>query len=401
MKANIVVAISSSIAVFKAAQLVSDLVKEHSVQVVMTANATKYMSALTFETLTKRPVYTQMYGDDVDFSSVAHIEVAKWADLIVACPATANLIAKMAHGIADDFVSTLMLAARCPILVCPAMNTTMLNHPATQDNLATLIDRGVAVVGTGSGLLACGDVGDGKLASLDLIEDQIVKALADQDADLAGLNLTITAGPTREAIDPVRFITNHSTGKMGYALAEVAARRGAKVVLISGPVGLTPPSGVDVIDVVSAQDMFEAVRQTINNTDILIKSAAVADYRPAEIAEHKIKKSGEAMSIQLERTTDILHWVGTHATPGLVVCGFAMETENLLANAQSKLEHKNCDLLVANSLRTPGAGFGTDTNVATLIWPDRTESLPIMSKMQLADRILSECAAIHRRKQQA
>lgn len=392
-KKRILVGISGGIAIYKACQLVSNLSKTHEVQVVMTSHAKEFMSPLTFETLTGRPVYSEMFGPGVDHSKVPHIDLAKWADLIVIVPATANFLAKMAHGLADDLMSSMMLAARSPVLVCPAMNTYMLAHEATQENIHILESRGIHVLNSSSGLLACGDYGAGKLPEPGQIQD-IIESLLIEEKDLAGLNVTITAGPTREALDPVRFISNHSSGKMGYALAQAARDRGARVRLISGPVSIDSPSGVELYPVESAQDMFEAVQNLLDDTDMLIKAAAVADYRPKVISDQKIKKSDDDLTLSLERNPDILAWAGEHKKDRTVLCGFAMETRDLLKNARKKLESKHCDLLVANSLKEEGAGFGTDTNVATLLWPDREETLPMMSKKALAHKILDALVAI-------
>lgn len=401
MKRRILIAVTGGIAVFKTAQLVSNLAKEHEVQVVMSEHAEEFMSPLTFETLTHRPVYRKMFGQEVKHTSVPHIDLAKWAEIIVIAPATANIIAKMAAGLADDLLSTLLLAARCPVLLCPAMNSFMLGHEATQANLQLLKKRGIHVLEAAEGFLACGDVGSGKLPAPEEIAARLFAILDETDArsrDLTGLRITVTAGPTREALDPVRFISNHSSGRMGYALAAEACRRGAEVHLISGPVSLAAPEGVTLHPVVSARDMLSAVQELLPQSDILIKAAAVGDYRPAEEAQEKIKKSGTDLVLRLVRNPDILAWAGTHANKGTVICGFAMETRDLLANARQKLASKNCDLLVANSLRQEGAGFGVQTNIATLLWPDREEALPLMSKTALADRILDECRLLYKEK---
>lgn len=406
MKKNILVGISGGIAVYKVAQLVSNLSKVHEVQVVMTEHALEFMTPLSFETLTHREVFYKMFGEGIHHMEVPHIDLAKWADIIILAPTTANLIAKMANGISDDLMSAMLLAARCPILLCPAMNTFMLNHPATQENLKTLESRGVIVLESEAGMLACGDYGSGKLPAPEVIQAKAEEILNSSTTtgknsinaenlqttdDLTGLHVTVTAGPTQEALDPVRFISNHSSGKMGYAIARAAMNRGAKVTLISGPVQLTAPEGVELVAVKSAMDMFEAVKNQLDKSDILVKAAAVSDYRASEIQEEKIKKSGDELVLRMVKNPDILAWAGENKPEGTVLCGFAMETENLLANAKAKLEKKNCDLLVANNLKVEGAGFATDTNVATLIWRDKQEALSIMSKDDLADRILDEC----------
>ncbi len=433
-KKKILVGISGGIAIYKVAQLVSNLAKKHEVQVVMSEHATELMSPLTFETLTERPVVTKMFGPEIKHDKVPHIELAKWADLIILAPATANLVAKMAHGIADDMLSTMLLAARSPILVAPAMNTYMLNHPATVENLNTLLSRGIEIMDTEVGMLACQDFGSGKLASPEAIQERAEEMLQrhygtrevsgdgagdvrsgdgagdvrsgdgeisngggfGQRRDLAGVRVTVTAGPTEEALDPVRFVTNHSSGKMGYAVAEAARERGADVLLISGPVHLEEPEGVEVRRVTSALEMYEEVRAALAETDILIKAAAVSDYRPAEVSEEKIKKGQGDLVVRFVRNPDILAWAGENKRPGTILAGFAMETEDLLTNAKHKLETKHLDLVVANSLKVQGAGFGVDTNVATLIWPDREEALPLMAKSELAGRILDECVKLYR-----
>lgn len=403
MKRRILLGISGGIAVFKAAQLVSNLSKRHEVRVIMTENALEFMSPLTFETLTGHKVYKSMFGPEADQTSVAHIELAKWAEIIILAPCTANVIAKAAAGLADDLLSTMLLAARSPILLCPAMNSFMLAHPATQANLKTLSARGFHILDSDEGLLACGDFGSGKLPAPEVIEQKAMEILdlqAEGRKDLEGLRITVTAGPTQEALDPVRFVSNHSSGKMGYAIASEAAARGADVTLISGPVSLEPPSGVRLVKTVSALDMFEAVKNYLPQSDILIKAAAVGDYRPAEQAEEKIKKKGDELLLRLVPNPDILAWAGAHKTAQTVLCGFAMETEDLLKNARAKLEKKNCDLLAANSLRQEGAGFGVNTNIATLLWRDREEQLPLMSKADLASRILDECLKLHKEKSQ-
>lgn len=398
MKRRILVGITGGIAVFKVAQLVSNLSKVHDVQVVMTEHACEFMSPLTFETLTRREVMREMFGPGVKYTAVPHIDMAKWAEVIILAPATANIIAKMAHGLADDLLSTLLLAARCPILLCPAMNSFMLDHPATQANLRVLQQRGVHILEAEAGLLACGDFGNGKLPAPEVIQRQAEALLEPKEQDLKGLKIAVTAGPTQEALDPVRFLTNHSSGRMGYAIAEAARDRGAEVTLISGPVNLSPPAGVKVLSIVSARDMLKAVQEALPETDILIKAAAVGDYRPAEESSEKIKKTGDDLVLRMVRNPDILAWAGEHKKPGTVLCGFAMETQDLLANARKKLEGKNCDMLVANSLRQEGAGFGVNTNIATLLWKDREEALPLMSKTELADRILTECRTLLKEK---
>ncbi|MGI6580032.1 MAG: bifunctional phosphopantothenoylcysteine decarboxylase/phosphopantothenate--cysteine ligase CoaBC [Saccharofermentanales bacterium] len=396
MKKKIIVAISGGIAIYKVAQLVSNLSKKYEVQVIMTEHAQAFMSPLIFETLTGRPVPKNMFAPDIHHDQIPHINLAKWADIIIIAPATANLIAKMANGLADDLVSTTMLATRSPVLLCPAMNTNMLNHQATIANIEILQNRGIHVLESEQGMLACGDFGSGKLPEVSVIQETAEKLLeVNQKQDLTGLKITVTAGPTQEALDPVRFITNHSSGIMGYSIAEAAQTRGAKVNLISGPTNLTAPAGLTLTQVISARDMFNAVEAIFPETDILIKAAAVADYRPAEISQDKIKKQDSDLQISFIRNPDILAWAGEYKQNHQVLCGFAMETDNLLDNAKVKLQKKNCDMLVANSLTEEGAGFGIATNVVTLLWPNQEpKALPLMSKRNLADLILDELLKI-------
>lgn len=396
MKKKIIVAISGGIAIYKVAQLVSNLSKKYEVQVIMTKHAQAFMSPLTFETLTGKAVPGAMFTPDVHYDQVNHIDLAKWADIIIIAPATANFIAKMAHGLADDLLSTTMLATRSPILICPAMNTNMLNHQATIANLEILQNRGIHILESEQGMLACGDFGSGKLPEVTIIQETAEKLLkVNQKQDLTGLEITVTAGPTQEALDPIRFITNHSSGIMGYSIAEAAQVRGAKVNLISGPTNITAPSGVSLIKVLSARDMFNAVQSVFAETDILVKAAAVADYRPAETLRNKIKKQEGDLQIKFVRNPDILAWAGVHKQAHQVLCGFAMETEDLLDNAKAKLQKKNCDMLVANSLAEEGAGFGVTTNVATLLWPNQEpKALTLMSKKDLSELILDELVKI-------
>ncbi|HHU54172.1 MAG TPA: bifunctional phosphopantothenoylcysteine decarboxylase/phosphopantothenate--cysteine ligase CoaBC [Clostridiaceae bacterium] len=396
MKKKILVAISGGIAVYKVAQLVSNLSKKYEIQVIMTKHARAFMSPLTFEALTGRAVPKAMFTPDVHYDQISHIHLAKWADIIIIAPATANLIAKMAHGLADDLLSTTMLATRSPILLCPAMNTNMLNHQATVANLELLQNRGIHILESERGLLACGDFGSGKLPEVSIIQETAEKLLEiNQKQDLTGLEITVTAGPTQEALDPVRFITNHSSGIMGYSIAEAAQARGATVNLISGPTNITAPPGVSLIKVISARDMFDAVQSVFSETDILIKAAAVADYRPTETFRNKIKKQEGDLQVKFVRNPDILAWAGEHKQAHQVLCGFAMETEDLLDNAKAKLQKKNCDMLVANSLRDEGAGFGATTNVATLLWPNQEpKALTLMSKKDLSELILDELLKI-------
>lgn len=392
--------ITGGIAAYKMANVASALHKAGAkVHVIMTENAAKFITPLTFETLTGSKCMTDTFDRDFQFD-VRHISVAKEADVILIAPATANVIAKMAYGIADDMLTTVVLAAKCPKLVSPSMNTAMLENPITQDNLALLRKYGFTIIDSASGYLACGDTGSGKLPEPEVLCQWIEREIAYMDRPLRGKKVVVTAGPTQEALDPVRYLTNHSSGKMGYAIAREAMLRGADVTLISGPTALEPVPFVNMRKITSAADMFEAIREELADTDILIKAAAVADYRPAVVADHKIKKgladaqnpiSGTeetGLSIPLARTQDILGWVAENRHPGLFVCGFSMETENLLANSSKKLAKKKLNMIVANSLRTAGAGFGVDTNVVTLITQDGAEELPLMSKEEVAGKIL-------------
>ena len=386
----VVLGITGGIAAYKMANVASALRKTGAeVRVIMTKNATNFITPITFETLTGQKCMVDTFDRDFKFE-VTHIETAKAADLILIAPATANVIAKMAHGIADDMLTTVVLAARCPKLVSPAMNTGMLENPITQDNLKTLEKYGFGIIPSESGVLACKDKGSGRLPKEEVLLDYIYRELA-RPKDMQGLRVTVTAGPTQESLDPVRYLTNHSTGRMGYAIAREAMLRGAEVTLISGPVSLAPPPFVKVVPVVTAQDMFEAVAARLNDTDILIKAAAVADYRPAHVAEDKIKKTGagDLDQLALERTQDILGWVAQHRHEGLYVCGFSMETQNMLENSAAKLEKKNLDMVVANNLKVAGAGFGVDTNVVTLITKNGAQELPLMSKNEVAGQLLS------------
>ena len=361
---TILLGVTGSIAAYKAADLASRLVKQHAqVHVIMTENAAKFISPITFETLTSRKCITDTFDRNHPIE-VEHISLAKKADLAIIAPATANIIAKMAYGIADDMLSTTLLACTCPVLVSPAMNTRMYEHPATQANLAVLKERGVKIIEPSSGHLACGDEGKGKLPDPAVLVDSILLEIA-CEKDLAGKKVLVTAGPTQEAIDPVRFITNHSSGKMGYAIAHAAALRGAEVTLVSGPVSLTPPAGVKLVPITSARDLFNAVTAVSDQQDIIIKAAAVADYRPAAVSDEKIK--------------DTLQYLGQHKRAGQVLCGFAMETSDLENKARGKLKKKNLDMIVANNVKVAGAGFGTDTNVVTFITPDDTQQLEIMT----------------------
>jgi phosphopantothenoylcysteine decarboxylase/phosphopantothenate--cysteine ligase len=390
---TILLGVTSSIAAYKAANLASLLVKQHAqVQVIMTKNATNIINPLTFETLTGRKCLIDTFDRNFKYE-VEHIEVAKAADLAIVAPATANIIAKLSHGIADDMLTTTMLACKCPKLVAPAMNTAMYENPITVDNLKTLEKYGYEIIEPATGLLACKDVGKGKFPDESLIVEHIIRAVA-FEKDLKGKKILVTAGATQEPIDPVRYITNHSTGKMGYAIARMAMLRGAEVTLVSGVTSLTPPEFVNVINIVTAKDMYEAVTGISDNQDIIIKAAAVADYRPAVVSDEKIKKKDDDLSIALERTDDILGYLGKHKKQNQLLCGFAMETSNLEENAKAKLEKKNLDLIAANNLKVKGAGFGTDTNVVTIISKDETRHLELMTKEQVAMEILNTLKAM-------
>lgn len=386
---RVLIGVTGGIAAYKMADAVSMLVKTGAeVDVIMTKNATEFITPLTFETLTNRWCIADTFARDFEFD-VKHISLAKAADIILIAPATANVIAKLAHGIADDMLTTTVLAAKCPKLVAPSMNTAMLENPITRDNIAALKKYGFEMIEPDSGRLACGDSGSGKLPSPDTLVQHILRHIA-REKTLHGVRVTVTAGPTREALDPVRFLTNHSTGKMGYAIAREAMLRGAEVTLISGVTELAPPPFVNVRRVVSAADMLAAVREELPKTDILIKSAAVADYRPKNVSDNKIKKQDGEFFLPLERTGDILKWVGENRHSGLFVCGFSMETENLIGNSREKLVKKGLDMIAANNLKTEGAGFGTDTNVITIITADSVNELPLMSKADAAAALLDE-----------
>ena len=387
----VLLGITGGIAAYKMANVASALKKLGAdVEVIMTQNATQFITPLTFETLTGHKCMVDTFDRDFKFE-VTHISLAKKADVILVAPATANVIAKMAHGIADDMLTTVLLAAKCPKLVSPAMNTGMLENPITQDNLRTLEHYGFTVIPSESGLLACNDVGSGRLPKEDVLLEYILHTIA-RPKDLAGLKIAVTAGPTQEPLDPVRYLTNHSTGKMGYAVARAAAMRGAEVTLIHGPTALPPVRFTEDVPITTAQEMYEAVTGRFAEMDVLVMAAAVADYRPAAVADDKIKKKDGDMSIPLERTADILGTIGPQKTKQFL-CGFSMETRDMLANSSAKLEKKNLDMVVANNLKVSGAGFGVDTNVVTFITPDGIRELPLMSKSDVADAILDEILA--------
>lgn len=384
---TVVLGITGGIAAYKMPNLASALVKLGcNVQVLMTQNATQFITAVTFETLTGNKALVDTFDRNFSFQ-VEHIAVADRADLVMIAPATANVIAKLAHGLADDMLTTTVLACNCPKIVVPAMNTKMYENPVTQDNLNILRHYGWEVVEPASGYLACGAVGKGKMPEPEVLLQVILHDLA-HEKDMAGKKVLVTAGPTQEALDPVRYLTNHSSGKMGYAIAQAAARRGAQVTLVSGPVALKRLPYVETVDVVSAQEMFEAVTARAVEQDIIIKAAAVADYRPTVVAEDKMKKSDDALSIPLERTQDILGWLGQHRQPGQFLCGFSMETQNMVENSRKKLEKKRVDMIAANNLKVEGAGFGVDTNLLTLITKDGLDELPMVTKEAAADLLL-------------
>ncbi len=388
---TIVLGVTGGIAAYKAANLASLLKKQHAdVHVIMTANAQKFITPITFETLTVNKCLTDTFDRNFQFE-VEHVELAKKADLVIVAPATANTLAKLANGLADDMLTTTILACQCPKLAAPAMNTRMYDNPVTRDNMEKLKHYGWEIIEPASGLLACGDTGKGKFPDEKIILEHILRAIACKK-DLAGKKVLVTAGPTQEAIDPVRYITNHSTGKMGYALARMAMLRGAEVTLVTGETSIAPPEFVHTVRIKSAKDLFEAVTSRSAEQDIIIKAAAVADYRPAEVSDEKIKKSAGDARIRLERTEDTLAWLGAHKKEGQLLCGFAMETSNLEENASAKLKKKNLDLICANNLKVAGAGFGTDTNVMTLISREDVRRLDLMSKeavsMQILDRLL-------------
>lgn len=387
---TVLLGVSGGIAAYKAAALASALVKQHAaVEVVMTENATEFITPLTFEQLTGRRVMVDTF--DRNFShQVEHIALAERTDLVIVAPATANVCAKFAHGLADDMLTTTVLACRCPKLIAPAMNTNMFENPVTQDNLKLLEHYGWEIIPPASGRLACGAVGKGKLPEPEVLLDYVMRFLA-MPHDLEGKKVLVTAGPTQEALDPVRYLTNHSSGKMGCAIAKMAMLRGADVTLVCGPLSVTPPPFVKTVKVVSAQDMFDAVTALAPKSDLIFKAAAVADYTPAEYNDQKMKKSDNDLSIPLKRTQDILKYLGEHRTDGQVICGFSMETQNMIENSKRKLQSKNIDMICANNLKTEGAGFGVDTNVITVITKSEVKELPLQSKESVANAILDEC----------
>ena len=385
---TVVLGVTGSIAAYKIANLASSLVKKGAnVHVIMTQNATNFINPITFETLTGNKCLVDTFDRNFEFS-VEHVSLAKQADVFMVAPASANVIGKIAGGIADDMLTTTIMACQCHKIISPAMNTNMFENPIVQDNIGKLKNYGYEVIEPASGYLACGDTGAGKMPEPAVLESYIMKEIA-MKKDMAGKKVLITAGPTMEKIDPVRFISNHSTGKMGYALAKIAMLRGADVTLVTGKTNIQKPDFVNVIEVESARDMFEAVDSEFDSQDIVIMSAAVADYRPKNVATEKIKKKDGEAAIELERTDDILATMSARKKDQFI-CGFSMETENMLENSRAKLEKKNLDMICANNLKVDGAGFGTDTNVVTLIKKDEIKELPMMSKEEVAENILNE-----------
>ena len=393
---TVLLCVTGSIAAYKIAYLASALKKLRAdVHVIMTENATNFINPITFETLTGNKCLVDTFDRNFEFS-VEHVSLAKLADVVLVAPASANVIAKLAHGLADDMLTTTVLACTCKKIISPAMNTRMFENPITQDNLRICERYGMEVISPASGYLACGDTGAGKMPEPEVLLQYILKEIR-YEKDLAGKKILVTAGPTREAIDPVRYITNHSTGKMGYAIAKTAAYRGAQVTLVTGPAEEKPPMFVDLVPVESAKEMFEAVTARSAGQDAIIKAAAVADYRPKFVNTEKTKKKDGDMAIQLERTDDILKWLGEHKEKGQFLCGFSMETEHMLENSRAKLEKKKLDMIVANNLKVDGAGFGTDTNVVTLITREKETELPKMSKEDVAGRILDAIFGMERK----
>lgn len=395
---TVLLGVTGSIAAYKIAYLASALKKLHAeVHVLMTENATNFITPVTFESLTGTKCLVDTFDRNFQFQ-VEHVSIAKQADVVLVAPASANVIGKLAHGIADDMLTTTIMACKCHKIIAPAMNTNMYENPILQDNLKVLKHYGYEVLEPARGYLACGDVGAGKMPEPETLLQYILKEIA-FPKDLKGKKVLVTAGPTQEAIDPVRYITNHSSGKMGYALAKMAMLRGAEVTLVSGPVSLTPPPFVKVVPVTTAKDMFEAVTSVSEEQDIIIKAAAVADYRPKQVSEEKVKKHDDELSMELEKTDDILKYLGEHRRPGQFLCGFSMETQNMLGNSRAKLAKKHLDMVAANNLKVPGAGFQGDTNVLTLITREEDVSLELMSKEDAATRILDKILSLIHKKE--
>ena len=396
---TVLLGVTGSIAAYKIAYLASALKKLHAqVHVLMTKNATNFINPITFESLTGNKCLVDTFDRNFQFQ-VEHVSIAKQADVVMIAPASANVIGKLAHGIADDMLTTTIMACKCKKIISPAMNTNMYENPIVQDNLAILQHYGYEVIEPASGYLACGDTGAGKMPEPEMLLEYILREIA-KEKDLTGRKVLVTAGPTQEAIDPVRYITNHSSGKMGYALAKAAMLRGAQVTLVSGPCAIEPPPFVKLVPVVTAKEMFDAVTSVSFEQDIIIKAAAVADYRPAKVFDDKVKKQEGQMSIELEKTDDILQYLGDNRVPGQFLCGFSMETQNMLGNSRAKLGKKHLDMVAANNLKVAGAGFQGDTNVLTLITQDEDVSLPLMSKEDAALKILDKILLLISEKEQ-
>ena len=390
---TVLLGVTGSIAAYKTASLASALKKLHAdVHVLMTQNAVNFINPITFETLTGNKCLVDTFDRNFEYS-VEHVSLAKKADVVMIAPASANVIGKIAHGIADDMLTTTVMACRCRKIVAPAINTNMFENPIVQDNMKILEKYGYEVISPAVGYLACGDTGAGKMPEPELLLEYILQEIA-CEKDMQGLNVLVTAGPTQEAADPVRYLTNHSTGKMGYAIATVCARRGASVTLVSGPTALKKPQFVRTVEITTAKEMFEAVTERAAEQDIIVKAAAVADYRPKSVSSEKMKKKDGELTLELERTDDILAWLGGHKRPGQFLCGFAMETQDLIGNARQKLQKKNLDMIVANSLRVEGAGFGGDTNVVTMITENEEISLGKISKEETASKIMDRILEI-------
>lgn len=386
---TVLLGVSGSIAAYKTASLASALKKLHAdVHVLMTKNAVNFINPITFETLTGNKCLVDTFDRNFEYS-VEHVSLAKKTDVVMVAPASANVIGKIAHGIADDMLTTTIMACRCRKIIAPAMNTNMFQNPIVQDNLKILEKYGYEVISPACGYLACGDTGEGKMPEPELLLEYILREIA-REKDMQGLNVLVTAGPTQESIDPVRYITNHSTGRMGYAIARVCMQRGARVTLVSGPVNIQPPPFVTVVPVKTAREMFEAVTERSGEQDIIIKAAAVADYRPRYVSSEKVKKQDGELSIELERTDDILAYLGKNKRKDQFLCGFSMETENMLENSRRKLQKKNLDMIVANNVKVEGAGFGVDTNVVTIITGEEERSPGMLSKEETAVRILDQ-----------
>lgn len=390
---TILLGVTGGIAAYKSASLASMLVKKGAeVRVIMTEHAANFINPITFESLTGHKCITDTFDRNFEFK-VEHVALAKKADVIMVAPATANVIAKLAHGLADDMLTTTILASKAPKIIAPAMNTGMYENPVTQDNLAVLKKYGMEVIAPADGYLACGDIGSGKMPEPEVLCEHILRLCACRK-DMAGMKVLVTAGPTQEALDPVRYISNHSSGKMGYSIAKACVLRGADVTLVTGKTSLALPLFVNAVPVVSARDMYNAVIARSEEMDIIIKAAAVADYRPKHVAPEKVKKADSDLAIPLERTDDILKFLGDHKRSGQFLCGFSMETENMLDNSTKKLYKKNLDMIVANNLKMQGAGFGTDTNIITMITKNDVTELPIMEKEEAAFHILDKILAL-------